>query len=88
VGASYKYQGRQAAILHGLDIVGPNLRALVERMAYYARDNTLLIHCWRGGMRSQSMAWLASLNGYQTYTLEGAFLRPFQAWVVIRRTSS
>ena len=73
VGTSYKFHGRRAAILQGLDLVGPNLRALSEQMAYYARDNTLLIHCWRGGMRSQSMAWLASLNGYDIYILDGGY---------------
>ncbi len=73
VGISYKYQGRRAAMLHGLDIVGPKLRALAEHMAYYTRDNTLLLYCWRGGMRSQSMAWLASLSGYDTYTLAGGY---------------
>lgn len=73
VGTAYKHQGRQVAILSGLEIVGPNLRALAERLADCAVDNTLLIHCWRGGMRSQSVAWLASLNGYETYTLTGGY---------------
>ena len=55
VGISYKYQGRRAAMLHGLDIVGPKLRALAERMAYYAPDNTLLIHIHKrlGGLGTQ-----------------------------------
>ena len=32
-----------------------------------------LVHCWRGGMRSEAVAWLLSLYGYSVYTLKGGY---------------
>lgn len=36
-------------------------------------DNCLLIHCWRGGMRSGAVAWLLDLYGFKVYTLIGGY---------------
>ncbi len=33
----------------------------------------LLVHCWRGGMRSGAVAWLLSLFGYKIYVLKGGY---------------
>jgi tRNA 2-selenouridine synthase len=35
--------------------------------------NCLLIHCWRGGMRSGAVAWLLDLYGFKVYTLIGGY---------------
>ncbi|MEO5945281.1 MAG: tRNA 2-selenouridine(34) synthase MnmH [Chitinophagaceae bacterium] len=35
--------------------------------------NCLLIHCWRGGMRSAAIAWLLDLYGFKVYTLIGGY---------------
>ena len=32
---------------------------------------TLLVHCWRGGMRSSGVAWLLDLYGFKVYILAG-----------------
>ncbi|HEV8285561.1 MAG TPA: tRNA 2-selenouridine(34) synthase MnmH [Chitinophagaceae bacterium] len=37
--------------------------------------NCLLIHCWRGGMRSAGVAWLMDLYGFKVYTLERGYKR-------------
>src|SRR5450432_116198 len=34
---------------------------------------TVLVHCWRGGMRSAALAWLLDLYGYKVYTLAGGY---------------
>ena len=81
VGAVYKQQSREAAILLGLDYVGPKMRTFLEKAQALVRHNTLLFYCWRGGMRSQSLAWLAELYGYQTYTLEGGY-KAFRRYVL------
>jgi tRNA 2-selenouridine synthase len=39
----------------------------------YAEDRKLLVHCWRGGMRSEAMAWLFSLGDIETQILEGGY---------------
>jgi tRNA 2-selenouridine synthase len=35
--------------------------------------NCILVHCWRGGMRSAGVAWLLDLYGYKVYTLKGGY---------------
>ncbi len=34
---------------------------------------TILVHCWRGGMRSGGVAWLLDLYGFRVYTLIGGY---------------
>lgn len=43
--------------------------------------NTVLVHCWRGGMRSAGVAWLLDLYGFKVYTLTGGY-KAFRRWVL------
>jgi len=43
--------------------------------------NTLLVHCWRGGMRSSGVAWLLDLYGFKVYTLAGGY-KAYRKWVL------
>ena len=49
----------------------------MKDFAALARDiapgGEALLHCWRGGMRSNSMAWLLNTVGIKTSTLEGGY---------------
>ncbi len=73
VGTLYKQEGRQPAILKGLELVGPKLKAIVEEAQKHTKDNCILTHCWRGGMRSGSVAWLLETYGIKVYTLKGGY---------------
>ncbi len=42
--------------------------------------NCLLVHCWRGGMRSAGVAWLLDLYGFKVYTLAGGY-KAYRKWV-------
>jgi tRNA 2-selenouridine synthase len=42
---------------------------------------TLLVHCWRGGMRSAAVAWLLDLYGFKVITLSGGY-KQFRNWVL------
>lgn len=42
-------------------------------------DN-VLVHCWRGGMRSAGVAWLLDLYGFKVYTLAGGY-KAYRKWV-------
>lgn len=64
VGTLYKQQGRDAAVLEGLRIVGPKLTAIVEQARALAPDGRIRVHCWRGGERSGSVAWLLDKAGF------------------------
>jgi tRNA 2-selenouridine synthase len=73
VGIRYKKEGRISAILEGLDLAAPQMSEKLSQALKIASDNQLLVHCWRGGMRSEAMAWLFSLAGINTYVLEGGY---------------
>ncbi len=74
VGTLYKKKGRKEAILRGLDFVGPKMRGLIEQVeAVCEPPGPVLLHCWRGGMRSSSVAWLLELYGYEITVLEGGY---------------
>src|SRR5690349_3938181 len=74
VGTAYKQQSREAAIKIGLDYFGPKMRPMVEEViAKCGEKGTLLVHCWRGGMRSGAVAWLLDLYGFKVYSLVGGY---------------
>jgi tRNA 2-selenouridine synthase len=74
VGTAYKQVNREAAMYAGLEFAGKKLVRLAkegERVA--GNSKTLLVHCWRGGMRSKSMAWLFETMGISCFLLEGGY---------------
>jgi len=40
----------------------------------------VLLHCWRGGMRSAAIAWLLDLYGFKVYTLAGGY-KKYRNWI-------
>ena len=59
VGITYKHNGRVTAVKEGLKIVGPKMLDMVEEAEEIAGERkAVVLHCWRGGMRSENMAWL------------------------------
>jgi tRNA 2-selenouridine synthase len=73
VGTNYKKNGKETAVFSGLEIVGRKLVPIVKQAKEISRNNNLLVHCWRGGMRSSSMAWLFETIGLKTQVLEGGY---------------
>lgn len=73
IGTLYKQEGRRAAMLRGLDLIGPKMRAMVEQAAAQTDGSEVLVHCWRGGMRSESVAWLLGFMGLRARRLEGGY---------------
>ena len=81
VGTLYKHQGRQAAVHHGLELVGPRLAVLAEQASVLAGDSAnLRVHCWRGGLRSSSTAWLLETYDLSCTLLEGGY-KAFRRWL-------
>ncbi|MDX1910780.1 MAG: tRNA 2-selenouridine(34) synthase MnmH [Saprospiraceae bacterium] len=73
VGTLYKQQGKDAAFEMGLRLVGPKMEGFVKQAKALAPDRRLALHCWRGGQRSGSMAWLLRQAGFDVCTLEGGY---------------
>jgi tRNA 2-selenouridine synthase len=73
VGTTYTKEGRQAAIITGLKLTGPSMHSKLEEGMKLATGGRLLVHCWRGGMRSEAMAWLFSQGGIGCELLHGGY---------------
>lgn len=80
IGTTYAEDGRRAAMLDALDIVGPKLRALVESAREVLDGREVLMHRWRRGMRSESVGWLLSFFDYRVRRLRGGY-KAFRRYV-------
>jgi tRNA 2-selenouridine synthase len=86
VGTIYKQTSREEAIKKGLEFFGPKMKEMilfVEGKLHEANSSnkTILVHCWRGGMRSAGVAWLLDLYGFKVYTLVGGY-KAYRNWVL------
>jgi tRNA 2-selenouridine synthase len=91
VGTAYKQVSKQKAIKIGLDFYGPKMRQMVEEVEALLRlplnsptpeaPKKVLVHCWRGGMRSGGVAWLLDLYGFEVYQLAGGY-KAYRNWVL------
>ncbi|MGA1265457.1 MAG: tRNA 2-selenouridine(34) synthase MnmH [Prochlorothrix sp.] len=81
VGTCYKQEGPLVAQDLGLEIVGPKLGALVRQVRSAAgASKAVRVHCWRGGMRSQSVGGLLAALGFEVLLLQGGY-KAYRAWV-------
>ncbi len=94
IGTAYKQESRQVAVKKGLDFFSARMKEMRDEAEELLRHqhnagyrelkpgvNRLLIHCWRGGMRSGAVAWLFNLYGYKVYTLKGGY-KAFRNWAL------
>jgi tRNA 2-selenouridine synthase len=80
VGTCYKQVGRDEAIELGWEIAGPKAADLIRAAKALAPQRQVRMHCWRGGMRSGSMAYLLEMAGFEVQVLEGGY-KAFRRWL-------
>jgi len=80
VGTCYQQKSREQAVELGFDIVGPKLGEFIRQAKTIAPNREVRLHCWRGGMRSGSLAWALNLAGFQVTTLQGGY-KAYRQWV-------
>lgn len=73
VGTDYKQKGQLEAIKTGFRLVGPRIIDIVNEAESVARERELLVHCWRGGMRSGNFCHFADMARLRTYQLKGGY---------------
>lgn len=73
IGILYSKSGSTRAISRGREIVGPKIHALVSDAERVAANGKMLVHCWRGGMRSEKMAELFETSGLECLVLRGGY---------------
>lgn len=78
IGTIYKQASVEAAKERGLAIASAKLPALYAK--FRELKGQVVIYCWRGGMRSRTMATVMSLMGLKTFRLLGG-IRSYRRWV-------
>lgn len=75
IGTLYKHQGREQAIRRGFQILGLQMNSKMQLLITLKPKtaSTILVYCWRGGLRSAIMAWLFSLCGFKVLRLSGGY---------------
>ncbi len=73
VGTTYVKIGKEPAIELGKIIAGEKTDYYLSAIKVVAPDKQMLLHCWRGGMRSAKIAAFFAEAGYKVYVLEGGY---------------
>ncbi len=93
VGTAYKQDSRENAIKLGLNFFGPKMSGMIEEVEKLIAQNKILrrikeqhnipivVHCWRGGMRSAGVGWLLDLYGFKVFTIIGGY-KAYRNWTL------
>lgn len=78
VGHTYKNKGKEDATALGLDLFSNKIDNFLEQIEKKIKKTNLkktylILYCWRGGMRSRSVAMLLSSLGYQVILASGGY---------------
>jgi len=84
IGTIYKKEGRKKAVIEGLKFFEKNMEVILDKLFIYIdshkiipeenhKESFIRIYCSRGGMRSQSIAWLLEKYKFNPITLKGGY---------------
>lgn len=73
IGTIHKQVGPQQARMRGLELTCGRFAAMVSQIADAAAGRPVLVYCWRGGLRSRSMAILLEATGHRALQLRGGY---------------
>ena len=92
IGTIYKNQGREKAVIEGLRFLEKKIELLLDNLFMNIDSNkfnhekknnelSIRIYCSRGGMRSQSIAWLLEKYKFNPITLKGGY-KTYRRWIL------
>jgi tRNA 2-selenouridine synthase len=73
IGTLYNRSGSETAIRKGLEIATPKVPVYLSMLRSVTQSRKILVHCWRGGMRSEQMAALFEREGFEPGLLSGGY---------------
>jgi tRNA 2-selenouridine synthase len=73
IGTIYKKEGQAAAKWRAMEVVSPKIPDLLHTIKDYSTCGELVIHCWRGGMRSKAVVTFLEFAGIYAYRLVGGY---------------
>ena len=82
VGTAYKKESKERAVEIGYEFVVPKLNDFITKSIGIAPDKEVVVHCWRGGMRSNAFADHLIENGFKrVYVIEKGY-KAFRNYVL------
>lgn len=74
IGTIYKHEGPAKAKWRAMEVVSPKIPFLLKTMKEVSSDGSeLIIHCWRGGMRSKAVVTFLEFAGIFAARLVGGY---------------
>ncbi len=74
VGTAYTRQSKEIAMNIGFKIVKPKLQHFINESKKIAPTGKVIVHCWRGGMRSAAFAQHLLDHGFsEVYKIDGGY---------------
>lgn len=73
IGILYKETGPQAARRRGLELTASRLPSIVAEVERAAAGRPIIVYCWRGGLRSKTVATVLDLTGFPVRQLVGGY---------------
>jgi len=73
VGTCYKTKGSFEAVVLGYELVAPKFAKMIKNAHMAFGKNKLIIHCWRGGLRSQILGNLLASAGFDVSIITGGY---------------
>ena len=81
VGTCYKENGNEAAVILGYELVGVKFADIIKQVKTICHDQKVILHCWRGGLRSRIVAQLMENAGFEVFVVNGGY-KSFRNWVL------
>lgn len=81
VGTIYKQVGPTLARRRGLELTCSRFYGMVERIFSLSAGRPIVVYCWRGGLRSHSVAMLVETCGTPARQLDGGY-KSFRSHVI------
>lgn len=81
VGTTYKHEGNQTAVLKGYELVGHKFVDYIKQALKIAPGKKINVYCWRGGLRSNIMAFVLHTAGFEVNLLQGGY-KKYRNWVL------
>lgn len=73
IGTLYKQVGPRVARRRGLELTASRLPVMVAEIDRAAAGRPIIVYCWRGGLRSKTVAAVLDLTGFPVHQLVGGY---------------
>ncbi len=81
VGCCYKEQGQSKAVELGYALVSPLFPEIQQKALSSTAKRTIILHCWRGGLRSKITAGLLAEVGFEVLMVNGGYKKWRNTWL-------